>query len=64
MEENKLKSRKLIFTIIWNLFVIVGLIVSLVTKRDIIPYMEKIVFFAGSITVAYVGIQGYIDGKK
>jgi hypothetical protein len=59
----KIKSRKFIFACLWNGFVICGLVVSLVLKTDV-PYMGQIITFAGTITAAYVGIQGYIDGKK
>jgi len=59
----KLKSRKLWFVAAWNLFVVFGFIVTVVLKKDI-TYMGNIITFAGTITAAYVGIQGYADAKK
>lgn len=61
--DNKLRSRKLWFAIAWNVYVVVAMAITLALGKEV-SYIGTIITFAGTITAAYVGIQGYIDNKK
>lgn len=60
--KDKMKSRKFIFTLIWNLFVLLGIVLTFIDKN--FDALGQLITFAGTITTAYVGIQGYTDAKK
>jgi hypothetical protein len=59
----KLTSRKFLFTLLWNVFVIIALISTIILKKDL-SFIGNLITFAGTITAAYIGLQGYIDSKN
>ena len=59
----KMKSRKFLFTALWNAFVLCCMVVTIILKKDV-EYMGQIVTFAGTITVAFVSAQAFLVGKK
>jgi len=60
--ENKLKSRKLFFVVCWNIYLAAGFILKFMGQD--VPVLDTVVMFAGTITAAYVGVQGWIDKSK
>ncbi len=60
---DRLKSRKFLFTLFWNSLVLMGMITTLVISKEL-SYMGQIITFAGTITVSYIAVQGYKDIKK
>lgn len=59
----KLKSRKLIFTIIWNLFLVGAMIIDAVVESSNGLAMQ-VLPWAGGITLGYLGMQGAADAIK
>ena len=59
----RLKSRKFWFAAVWTGLVVFGMVVSLVVKAEL-SFMGQLITFAGTVTAAYVGVQGWADGKK
>jgi len=59
----KIDSRKFIFTAIWNILAIIAIITPIIIKKEV-SYMSSVITIAGTITIAYLGIQGYADVKN
>lgn len=60
---DRFKSRKFLFTCLWCLFIVIGMVTQLITGQEL-SYMGQLVTFSGTITAAYIGLQGYADARK
>jgi hypothetical protein len=57
MNIEKLKSRKFILILIWQLFIIISFINCFFAKR-ILEYFDTLMYVCSVLSASYIGVQG------